>query len=82
MWMKWARFGVIASIMFLFSCSPSQAACVFGMGSCDPTEAEGRQVLEGFLESVLNPPYTIQSFRKTNGKSENIFGMSMYSMEF
>jgi hypothetical protein len=63
---------MFASLLFIFAAgvTPASAICIVGIGSCDPTEGDGRAALEGTLRAFLpGVAFNIQSFRKTNGIS-------------
>ncbi len=75
----WGSSALLGSMLMWFLVTPVSAICILGMGSCYPTEAEGRQVLERDLPTKILPPYTIQSFKKTNGIDT---GTNEYIMEF
>jgi len=60
----------------------ANAACILGMGSCKPTEEDGQAVLLRRLQGIFVPPWTVTSFKKTNGTSGNLGGVDVYDMEF
>lgn len=72
---------MFASLLFIFAAgvTPASAICIFGVGSCGPSEADGRAALEGKLRAFLpGVAFNIQSFRKTNGMSAG----SEYFMQY
>ncbi len=62
-----------------FFVSPANAFCLF---SCEPTEANAKQILVNILGSSFKTPATVTNFQKTNGVKANVMGFDIYEMEF
>jgi hypothetical protein len=83
--MAWTSAVVIS--LTVIGATPAKAVCVFGFGNCGssdesgkPSEEEGKQALIGALRGKLEPPYTVESFQKTNGRQGPTAGL--YEIQF
>jgi hypothetical protein len=58
-------------------------AKAFCLTSCDPTEADGQKVFENLLHRIFgNVPFTVTSFKKTNGMSITNAPVQSYQLFF
>lgn len=57
----------ILGSVILASPRPAHAICVMGIGDCPPSDAEAKTAVIRNLAGKLRPPYSVVSFRKTNG---------------
>ena len=60
------RRSVIGSVLLMIligAIKPAHAWCIY---SCEPSEANGKQVLQNLLLSMFKTPVVINNFKKTN----------------
>lgn len=66
-------------LALVFAASEARSFCLF---SCEPDEANGRQVLENVLKSMFETPFKISNFTKTNATKNNMMGYEVYQLQY
>jgi hypothetical protein len=69
---------ILCVVMMLVACS----ACTSSATSPPPTDQDGKALLQQKLERIFVPPFSIESFARTNGKEKKESGAEIYEMAY
>ena len=62
--------------------SPVRAQCIFGLGSCYPSEANAKAVADAMMRHKFSKvPWQMTSFTKVNSKNAEVFGVKVHVIE-
>jgi hypothetical protein len=74
---------ILFTIAVIFAALSTCEAHAFCMMNCEPTEADGQKVFENLLHRIFgNVPFTVTSFKKTNGMSITNAPVQSYQLFF